>query len=78
MFEEHQMVVLLAEVPGHDLKAGDVGTIVHCFESGDAYIVEFTTIEGDTAAVVTVGASTLRAVSARDIAHTRVLDGASH
>ena len=55
------------------LKAGDVGTIVHVYPDGLAYEVEFTTLDGRTAAVVTVEASDVRPVSRHEITHARTL-----
>lgn len=47
--------------------AGDVGTVVHVYRDGKAYEVEFTTLEGKTAAVVTLEASQVRPVGNRAI-----------
>ena len=49
--KEHDCVVLMADLPEESLKAGDVGTVVHVYEDGRAYELEFTTLEGRTAAV---------------------------
>ena len=54
-----------------DLKAGDVGTVVHIHKDGQAYEVEFLTLDGNTAAVATLEASQVRPVSKRDITHSR-------
>ena len=55
------------------LEAGDVGTVVHCYRDGKVYEVEFTTLAGKTAAVVTVGAAQVREVRKREITHARPL-----
>jgi hypothetical protein len=60
--KELDRVVLTASVPAEGLEAGDVGTVVHTYEDGKAFEVEFTTLEGATAAVVTVEASAVRPV----------------
>jgi hypothetical protein len=73
MIKEHSRVVLKAAVPGEELEAGDVGTVVHVYGDRRAYEVEFTTLEGKTAAVVTVEASKLRPVGKREITHAREL-----
>jgi hypothetical protein len=57
MIKEHDRIVLKAAIPAEGLEAGDVGTVVHICRDGMAYEVEFTTLDGDTAAVVTVEAS---------------------
>ena len=54
IIKEHDRVVLKVDLPAEGLKAGDVGTVVHLYRDGLAYEVEFTTLSGDTAAVVTV------------------------
>ena len=71
MINEHDRVVLTAAVPAEGLEAGDVGTVVHVYKDGLAYEVEFTTLDGKTAAVVTVEAAQLRPVGRREITHAR-------
>lgn len=71
--KEHGRVVLTKALPSDRLEAGDVGTVVHLYEDGLAYEVEFTTLEGGTAAVVTVDASAVRPVTRREITHAREL-----
>lgn len=71
--KEHDRVVLKADLPGTGFKAGDVGTVVHIYRDGLAYEVEFTTLDGDTAAVVTVEKSQARPVHKREITHAREL-----
>ena len=80
MIREHDRVVLTADVPEEALVAGDVGTVVHLWKAGDregsnlpqAYEVEFFTVTGKTAAVATVPAGSLRAVTVTDRLHVRV------
>ena len=73
MIKEHERVVLKTPVPAEGLEAGDVGTVVHLYRDGLAYEVEFTTLEGKTAAVVTLEASQVRPVGKREITHAREL-----
>lgn len=73
MIKEHDRVVLAATVPSEGLVAGDVGTVVHIYRDGQAYEVEFTTLEGKTAAVVSLEASQVRPVGKREITHAREL-----
>ncbi len=73
MIREHDRVVLVTVVPAEGLVAGDVGTVVHIYRDGQAYEVEFTTLEGKTAAVVTLEASQVRPVGKREITHAREL-----
>ena len=58
-------------VPAEGLEAGDVGTVVHVYKDGLAYEVEFTTLDGKTAAVVTIEAAQVRPVGRREITHAR-------
>jgi hypothetical protein len=71
MIKEHERVVLRTAVPAEGLEAGDVGTVVHVYQDGLAYEVEFTTLAGATAAVVTVEAAQVRPVGKREITHAR-------
>jgi hypothetical protein len=73
MIKEHERVVLKAPISEAGLEIGDVGTVVHVYRDGRAYEVEFTTLAGKTAAVVTVEASQVRPVSQHEITHAREL-----
>ena len=73
MIKENDRVVLTKSVPSAALEEGDVGTVVHVYKDGEAYEVEFLTLDGRTAAVATLESSHVRAVSPRDITHTREL-----
>jgi hypothetical protein len=71
MIKEHDRVVLKTNVPGKSLEAGDVGTVVHVYPDGEAYEVELLTLDGGTAAVVTLEAKQVRPVRSREITHAR-------
>ena len=71
--KEHDRVVLTTDLPGVKLASGDVGTVVHVYGDGKAYEVEFFTLDGHTASVVTVEANQVRAVTGREINHSRQL-----
>jgi hypothetical protein len=73
MIQELDRVVLTAAVPSEGLVSGDVGTVVHVYSDGEAFEVEFITLDGHTAAVATVEASSVRPVTGRDITHSREL-----
>jgi hypothetical protein len=73
MIKEHDRVVLKVPVANEGLEPGDVGTVVHLYRDGQAYEVEFTTLAGKTAAVVTLEATQVRAVRQREITHAREL-----
>lgn len=76
MIKEHDRIVLKTPIPAEGLEDGDVGTVVHVYKDGQAYEVEFVTLDGHTAAVVTLEASQVRPVSRRDLTHTRELSAA--
>ena len=57
MIKEHDVVILIQDLPEDRLKAGDVGTVVHIHQGGAGYEVEFMTLAGRTIAVATVMAS---------------------
>ena len=71
MPEEHDRVVLTDDVAHPDLRTGDVGTIVHVHRNGEAFEVEFLTLDGRTAALTTVQSSQVRPVTGADITHAR-------
>ena len=73
MIKEHDRVVLTKHIPAEGLESGDVGTVVHVYNDGKAYEVEFLTLDGRTAAVATLESTDVRAVTTRDITHTREL-----
>lgn len=73
MITEHDRVVLTAPVPEERLEIGDVGTVVHVYQDGKAFEVEFTALDGHTAAVATVEASQIRPVRSGEITHAREL-----
>ena len=45
MIKEHDRIVLTSDLPGEGLKAGDVGTVVHVHKQGEAFEVEFLTLD---------------------------------
>jgi hypothetical protein len=68
---EHERVVLTSPLPHEGLEAGDVGTIVHVYQDGKAYEVEFVALDGHTTAVVTVETHHVRPVTRNDMTHAR-------
>jgi hypothetical protein len=73
MIKEHDRIVLTTDIPAEKLRAGDVGTVMHLYNDGRAYEVEFVTLDGKTAAVVTLEAEQLRPVNPREIPQAREL-----
>lgn len=73
MIDELDLVVLKRDLPDARLTAGDVGTVVLVHDQGAGYEVEFTTLSGDTIAVVTLDASDVRPVEASEMVHARAV-----
>lgn len=73
MICEHDRVVLTAALHDEGLEAGDIGAVVHIYPGREAYEVEFVTLTGKTAAVVTVSAEQVRPVGSSEIPHAREL-----
>jgi len=65
--------MLRNDLPGHLLRAGDVGVVVGSYQDGRAYEVEFTSADGDTIAVETLTADQIEPLSGRRILHARAL-----
>jgi hypothetical protein len=77
MTSELDVVVLTEALPEHGLEKGDVGTVVHVLRQEEAYEVEFVTLKGITAALVTLAPSQFRSVEQRDMLHVRDWPGAN-
>ena len=56
MIPEFERARLLVDLPQHGLSAGAVGVVVHVFQAGAGYSLEFFTPAGETHAVATVPA----------------------
>lgn len=74
MIKELDLVVLNHDISEHGLKAGDIGTVVHCYKGNVAFEVEFVTAEGKTLALLTLPANEVRARQNSEILHARVVD----
>jgi hypothetical protein len=74
VIREHDRVVLTEPIASEGLEIGDVGTVVHMYSDNSGYEIEFTTLEGETAAVVTVEACQVRPVDRAEITHARRLE----
>jgi Domain of unknown function (DUF4926) len=73
MIEELADVVLTCDLPEHGLARGDIGTIVLVHKGGTGYEVEFTTLDGETIAIVTLTTDQDRPSKQKEIAHVRDL-----
>lgn len=73
MIDELEDVILSCDLPKHGLARGDIGTVVLVHKEGKGYEVEFTTLDGETIAIVTLRADQVRPSRKREIAHARNL-----
>ena len=75
MPREHDLIVLTTDIRDEDadLKAGDVGTVVHVHPGNEAFVAEFTTLHGSTVAIATILSSQVRPVTEKDVIHAREL-----
>jgi len=73
MIQELEDVILTCDLPEQGLARGDIGTVVLIHEKGKGYEVEFTTLDGETIAIVTLRADQVRPSKQREIAHVREL-----
>ena len=73
MIQELDDVILNYDLPQYGLKEGDIGTAVLVHNDGEGYEVEFTSLDGETLAIVTLKASQARSVHQHEIAHAREL-----
>lgn len=73
MIRELDNVVLECDLPLHGLRRGDLGTVVLVHGRDAGYEVEFTALDGETIAVVTLSSRQLREVGGGEIAHARGL-----
>ena len=73
MINELDDVILTCDLPEHGLSAGDIGTVVLMHRRAAGYEVEFTSLDGETIAVVTLMAGQVRPVQTGEIAHARAL-----
>jgi hypothetical protein len=73
MIRELETVVLTHDIKDHGLKKGDVGTVVHSYQDGLAFEIEFMTAEGKTIAVLTLTQEDIRPMIRSEILHVRDL-----
>jgi hypothetical protein len=71
MLKDLDIVALTRDLAEFRLKSGDTGTIVHVYEDGNSYEVEFTTFAGETIAIATLPADAIRPIADRKIMTAR-------
>ena len=73
MIREHEHIVLIDDLPDDNLKAGEVGTVVHIYPQHSAYEVEFFSPAGNTIAVATVERTQARPATPAEVKPLPVL-----
>jgi len=73
MINELDDIILTRDLPEHGLSAGDIGTVVLVHRNEAGYEVEFTALDGETIAVLTLLPEQVRPANPREIAHVRRL-----
>lgn len=71
MIKELDTVVLTHDIEEYGLKQNDVGAVVHCYEDGTTFEVEFVTAEGTTIAVLTLTQANVRPIRGQEILRVR-------
>lgn len=71
MIMELHMVVLTHDIEDYGLKEGDIGTVVHSYNDGKGYEVEFVSADGRTIAVITLTHADIRLMDSKEILHVR-------
>ncbi len=75
MIQELDDVILTCDMPKQGLKCGDISTVVLIHGEEKGYEVEFTTLDGESVAVITLLPSQVRPAHEREIAHAREMAG---
>ena len=73
MIRELDTIVLVKDIEEHGLKRDDVGAVVHCYQDGKTFEVEFVTGEGETVAVLILTEKDIRPMRRREILRVREL-----
>ncbi len=68
MIQEFDCVALLDDIPSSGLQSGRVGAVVFVHDNGAAFEVEFVGPSGETIAIETLAAGSLRAARSDDLA----------
>jgi hypothetical protein len=73
MLQELDTIVLATDLPELELTRGDIGTIVLVHPQQAGYEVEFTSLTGETVAVVSLSPTQLRPVRPHELPHVRTV-----
>jgi hypothetical protein len=73
MINELDDVILTRDMPDHGLSADDIGIVVLVHRKQEGYDVEFTALDGETIAVLTLMPDEVRPINSGEIPHGREL-----
>jgi len=73
MIHELDSIVLTHDIDEYGLKRCDVGAVVHRYQDGTAFEVEFVTAEGATIALLTLSWADIRPIHGKEVLHVREL-----
>ncbi len=71
-FKLFEIVVLTQDLPEHELKKGDIGTIVEIYDSTH-FEIEFVRADGKTQALLTLPSSLIRPTTSKEMLSVRTL-----
>ena len=69
-FKLLDIIVLTKNLPEHNLKKGDIGTIVEVYDSNN-FEVEFIRADGQTQALLTLDSSLIRSTTSKEMLSVR-------
>jgi hypothetical protein len=72
IIKELDTVILTRDLPQHGLKRGDIGAVVMVHGAGEAFDVEFVSMDGQTIALETLQPADIRR-GEREVLHARTL-----
>jgi hypothetical protein len=73
MIHELDTIVLVRDLEAYGLTQGDVGAVVHSYQDGTTFEVEFVNGAGATIAVLTLSRCDIRPMQAQEILHVRAI-----
>ena len=76
MIEEHDRVILTEAIEEQGLEPGDIGAVIYVHGEGEAYEVEFVTLDGAKTAVLELESHQVRVADKYEIPHARSLSAA--
>lgn len=76
MIKEHDRVILTEAIEEQGLEPGDIGAVIYVHGEGEAYEVEFVTLDGATNAVLELESHQVRVADKYEIPHARSLSAA--